>query len=182
MARITRHWLSFYHRNEAANWDIPIYKLMSIVLIVALNSRSGDVSLSSRYIGNEYLHWKDVHIQVPPDSTDLKEIEIRVVLRYSKAKKDVLQDDIIKHFTLIQNVNYLHVCPIVWILIHALRQDLVKDGPRLEGVLEHARKYNGCIIEWTEPDYPVLAAISLGSGLRQCDPASPASSYQPSIR
>lgn len=51
----------------------------------------------------------------------------------------MLQDDVVKYLRPLDDVQYVHMCPIALLLTHALRNGLVH-GTTLEEVLDNAMK------------------------------------------
>ena len=71
--------------NGTFNWDITVYKTLSIVLISTLGARSGDVALSTNY-GVEYLRYEHIRIVRLEDDGE-ESIGMHIDLQYQKGHK-----------------------------------------------------------------------------------------------
>jgi hypothetical protein len=71
-ARIARYptfhcntaWLKHWLDQSSISWDITISKLLSIVLIVSLGCRGGDVARSQLYQGSQHVAFKDIDMRL----------------------------------------------------------------------------------------------------------------------
>jgi hypothetical protein len=71
MSRMSMAWLKHHCQNGSGNWDIAIYKLMSVVLVTGLEYRSGDVARSRGYLGTEYLQHRHIELVLEGDEAVL---------------------------------------------------------------------------------------------------------------
>lgn len=54
--------LSLHIQHSTNNWDIPIAKCISVVLVASLSARSGDVAWSNLYKAQEHLRYHQIHL------------------------------------------------------------------------------------------------------------------------
>lgn len=66
------------------SWDCTISKTLSIVLLGALGSRGGDITLSQGYKNVECLRWEHIHIKLKPGT---QKLSMRITLAYEKGHK-----------------------------------------------------------------------------------------------
>lgn len=83
--RMCRSWLIDALENGTKSWEVTISRLLSIVLMAACGSRSGEIGRSSKYTGYECICWKDVDIRF--DSHN--EMVCRITLRFEKKERCV---------------------------------------------------------------------------------------------
>ncbi|KAI8266830.1 hypothetical protein K4K58_009154 [Colletotrichum sp. SAR11_239] len=69
--------------NGSYSWDATILRVLSILVPAALGARSGDVSRSHYYKGDEYTKWEDVYIRLNDDGLMFGSI----ILKYTKGAK-----------------------------------------------------------------------------------------------
>ncbi|OQD77494.1 hypothetical protein PENDEC_c002G00680 [Penicillium decumbens] len=156
LSRMTRGFLAHNH-SQRPNWNVVVAKMLSITLIAALGCRAGDVTLSAGYT-DQFLRYSDIALYVDGRTATFHNIEATFTLRYVKGKKISKNDYIQRYFGPLRDVD-THVCPIVWLLVHALRNKLVF-GDSLQQVLERAIARPDHLVEWVQPSYPVLAAFT----------------------
>ena len=72
--------------NGTFNWDITVYKTLSIVLISTLGARSGDVALFTNYDGAEYLRYEHIRLVRLEDDGE-RSIGMHIELQYRKGHK-----------------------------------------------------------------------------------------------
>jgi hypothetical protein len=172
VSRMTKAWLNHHLRFGARNWDLVIAGLLSIVLVTGVGMRVGDVTRSSAYDGLEYVKYKDIQLKVVGEAK-LSNIKARITLSYMKGMKDTLNMDGVFYLRpLEEHTNEGHMCVISVLLIHALRQGMVR-GSTLSEVLENAIAAPDSCIIWTFPDRPVLPAI-ISNKTRRVDLEKPA--------
>ncbi|GAB7344498.1 hypothetical protein MBLNU457_2332t1 [Dothideomycetes sp. NU457] len=123
-----------------------------------MRGSAGDVAVSSHYGPDKCVRWKDLHLRLDgARGPTIANLRLTVTLRYCKGSKDVQHEDRIVHFEPLMGTDNAFADPILYILIHALRNALVK-GSSIDDVLQRAHERGGTI-QWTLPDYPLLPAI-----------------------
>lgn len=165
-----RAFLAYFLENGTYNFDLVISKCLSIVLISSLGARSGDIGRSEGYTDKEFMAYKDIQLYFPVDAgPESKFSDLRAIftIRYAKGKKQSLQDDVVKYLRPLDDVQYVHMCPIALLLTHALRNGLVH-GTTLEEVLDNAMKQPDRRVMWKFPDRPVLVSFEWHDGPRRC--------------
>lgn len=178
LSRMVRAYLEHFMKNGTLNFDVIIYKCFSVVFISSLGCRSGDVSRTRGYTGTEYMTYRDIELFLPNNvrpEPDFSELRATVTMRYLKGKKQTLNDDTVRYLRPLDDVQYIHVCPIALLMVHTLRNGLVY-GNTVEEVLQDAAKQSDKRVRWKYPDRPVLCSIS--SGPHRCDLASVTATHQ----
>lgn len=163
LSRMVRVFLEHHIQNGALNFDVVMSKCLSVVLIAALGSRSGDVARSDGYKGTEYMQYRHIELYLeagagrdhPPR---FKDLHATITLEYVKWYKDRPNESTVKYFRPLDTQS-IHVCPIAILLVHALRNGLVY-GTTLEEVLDHTAAQPDLHVRWKYPDRPVLTAFA----------------------
>lgn len=158
LSRLVSSYLSHNIKHGSLNWDIPIAKCLSLVLISALGARSGDVFRSMHYKGQEYLQWRHVRLHLVGSQPSLANVRATITLQYQKFHKIADNEETEYYLSPLGTTEHNHMCPIAWLLVHALRHSLVADET-LQGVLDRAFARSDRRIEWLYPNRPVLAAF-----------------------
>ena len=153
-----QRFLDYHHENGCWNWDVIIYKCLSIVLTTALGARCGDVGLSNQYKGCEFLAWKRIRIMLEGDPL-FANLTMEIVLEFEKLHKDSRNEETTFYFKPLEDSACRHMCPIHLLLVHALRHGLV-EATRLDELLFKMHETPTKPLAWKFPDYPVLSAIS----------------------
>jgi hypothetical protein len=201
LSKIGLKWLQYNLDHGCLNWDVPIYQLMSIALMSALNCRAGDIGRSALYTALEYLSWRDIRILVDesaPNNHDddlflpssasehrneresvglvISGFTARFELRFRKAEKTERNVDGVIHLSTLNSSHHQQICPITLLLVHAMRHELVR-GKSLEEVATIAQQSPSKEVQWLKPDAPVLTAINI-SPKCSLDLSHPASTRQ----
>jgi hypothetical protein len=92
------------------NWDVAIYRLMSVVLITALGCRGGDAARSRGYSGIEYLQYRHVELVLEGDA-NIYNIHARITLEYPKGSKDVRHENLVCHLRPLEDDQLAYMCP-----------------------------------------------------------------------
>ena len=160
--RIVTSYIHDAIRQGSLSWDVVVYKILSIILMSTLGVRAGDAVRSSYYFGNEFLRWGAITIKFRSTSIKplLEDLVLQIVIEYEKGAKNRPAKNRVALFDFLTMPEDNIVCPIKWILIHALRHGLIKATvPSLEAVLQETWGRNDRTIQWTQPQWPVLTAI-----------------------
>ena len=160
LSRLVSSLLSHKIQHGSINWDIQIAKCLSVVLISALGARSGDVTRSNHYTGQEFLQWRHVHLHIVGDQPVLANVRATITLEFQKGHKIADNEEMQYNLSPLGSAEHNHMCPIAWLLVHALRHSLVADET-LQDVLDRAFARTDRQIEWLYPNRPVLAAFSM---------------------
>ena len=177
LSRLVSSYLSHNIKHGSLNWDITIAKCLSLVLISALGARSGDVARSLHYKGQEYLQWRHVQLHLVGSQPSLANVRATITLQYQKFHKIADNKEAVYYLSPLGTAEHNHMCPIAWLLVHALRHSLVADET-LQGVLDRAFARSDRQIEWLYPERPVLAAFDQKLALH-IDLDRPATVHQP---
>jgi hypothetical protein len=164
------------------NFDTIIAKCLSVVLVSSLGCRGGDVMRSREYHGTEYLQYQ--HIELTLDAgmePAFENLRAIITLDYTKGSKLTRNKSVVKYLRPLDDVQFIHVCPIALLLIHALRHGLVY-GTTIEEVLNHTAAQTDLQVKWTRPDLPVLPAFS-SDGIRcELDHVAPTKQLNNTVR
>jgi hypothetical protein len=118
------------------------------------------------------------HIEMVLEGNELKfeNLKARIVVEFGKGNKDLLntENEIFLHP--LSDPRQRHMCPLTWLLVHALRHGLVR-GSTIQEVLQHAIDAADSNVIWLYPDRPVLAAFNSKS-TRELDLSKPAGTAQ----
>jgi len=171
LSRMTRAFVEHNLTYIPRGWDTVVSKLFGITLIAALGCRGGDVALSSGY-RTQFMRWSDIELVVegPTANPDLDNLKATITIRYAKGKKNSMNDDLVRYLSPLRAQD-IHVCPLAWLLVHALRHGLVH-GQTLNQVLDRALTKPDHRIEWVHPTYPVLPAFTANGSVKLRSPAS----------
>jgi predicted transcriptional regulator len=178
LSRLVSTFLSHTVVYGTNNWDITIAKCLSVVLVAALGARSGDVARSSLYKGQEYLQYRHIALYIDKAHSGrptLADLRATITLEFQKGHKTANNEETDKYLSPLGH-QQSHMCPIAWILVHALRHSLVA-GTTLQDVLDHASARSDHQVKWLYPSRPVLAAIALTPS-RHVDLEKPADAKQ----
>lgn len=159
LSRMVRVFLQHCVRNGALTFDLVISKCLSVVLVAALGSRSGNVARANGYRGTEYVQYRHVELYLEAGSgCGFQDLRATVTLEYTKGHKDSGNQSVVRYLRPL-DADSIHVCPIALLLVHALRHGLVH-GTTLEEVLAHTAARPDLHVEWKYPERPVLTAVS----------------------
>jgi hypothetical protein len=177
LSRMVTEYLKHFIAKGCCSWDVIVAKCLSITLVAALGARAGDVSRSNGYHNDEFLQWGHIRLYVDAESdvANFHDLRAVVTLKFMKGAKDTHGEDSVYYLRPLDDADS-HVCPIVWLLIHALRNGLVL-AKTLPDVLNQALSRPDHAVEWTNPCYPVLSSFARDRP-RRCDLVKPASPYQ----
>ncbi|KAG4428859.1 hypothetical protein IFR05_015662 [Cadophora sp. M221] len=145
--------------SRTRSWDVTITKILSIILLGALGARCGDLTLSTGYKNVEYLQWKHIQIKLRP-GTEHK-LTMRITLRYQKEEKNDPSSNRVVDIDELDLAQDNALCPVKWLLIHALRHGLVQSQSFEDLVYRASRRLDGTVV-WTYPEYPVLTSLRKG--------------------
>lgn len=172
LSQMVRAFLEHYLDKGCVSWDIIVAKCLAVTLVGALGCRSGDLALSPKYENLECLLFRHIQLTIEGETTNLRNVRGVITLESTKGFKDVRNADVVHYLRPLDETESQHVCPIIWLLVHALRNGLVY-GNTLPEVLDRAFIRPDRLIEWTQPTLPVLPAFTHDSSIR-CDLAKPA--------
>lgn len=176
LSRMVLKFLQHHHEVGIGNWDIVIARCLAATLVSAVAGRSGDVARTGKYKGMEYLQWRHIKMSLPHGSSpSFAHIEASITLASVKGYKDVRNAETVRYIRPL--TESLHMCPLSWMIVHALRQGLVY-GTTLAEVLAHTFQRPDRTIEWRHPDFPVLPLFDNRDNLRRCALSRPASTKQ----
>lgn len=162
LARMTSETLQHYIQNGTGNWDTIVARVLSVVLTASMGARAGDVARTALWKGKEYLQWQ--HIELVLDENDggrpsFLDLRAHITLESTKGYKDTKNHSVEKYMRPLEDEKYRHVCPVTWLLIHALRHGLVR-GTSIEQVLSDAAARNDRKVVWIHPEWPVCAGFN----------------------
>ena len=83
-----KHW----HVHDCWNWDVIVFKCLSVVLISSMSCRSWDVTRVSEYVDLEYLKWRNVKIYGEGAAT-YANLRAIITLEYEKGQKDTMNKE-----------------------------------------------------------------------------------------
>ncbi|KAI6788227.1 hypothetical protein KC361_g9166 [Hortaea werneckii] len=158
LSRLVSSFLAHKIQHGTHNWDIQIAKCLSLVLVAALGARSGDVSRSHRYTGQQFLQYRHINLHLVGSQPILANLRATITLEFCKNHKLADNEETQYYFSPLGKVEHNHMCPIAWLLVHALRHSLVADAS-LQDVLNRAFARTDRQVEWLYPSRPVLASI-----------------------
>ena len=150
-------------------------KVLSLILQAALGSRAEDVTRAYRYSGPEHLSWKHIQIKLVVAPGGSEQWAAEVTLAYTKSYKDDLSMARTHEFYSDSEPDHLIVCPILWLLVLALRTGAVAQTSYHDLCRDIKRTENKLFI-WATPERPVLLAFGVAGC--QLDMTKPASSRQ----
>jgi hypothetical protein len=137
---------------------------------------------SRGYHGTEYLQYQ--HIELTLDAgmePTFENLRAIITLDYTKGRKLTRNKSIVRYLRPLDDVQFIHVCPIALLLIHALRHGLVY-GTTIEEVLNHTAAQTDLRVKWTRPELPVLPAFS-ADGIRcELDHVAPVQQLNDTVR
>ncbi len=85
---MAQSWLQDALVNGTNWWDITILSLLSIVMMSALDCRSGDMIRASGYRGNEYMRFEHITLKLAGDgSARFENLVALVPIAYQKGQK-----------------------------------------------------------------------------------------------
>jgi len=163
-SRLVQEYLAHFRKCGTSSWSRTIARALSIVLVVACASRAGDITRSQLYKALEYTKYRDMVITLG-EGDSLLDLQAVLTLTHVKEYKDKVNMDRVLYFSTMRNPKYLHMCPILMLLTHALRHGLVR-GSSIEEVLQHTVNSRSRTVEWLFPERPVLAAFQRGTGVQ----------------
>ncbi|KAH7398061.1 hypothetical protein BKA64DRAFT_673464 [Cadophora sp. MPI-SDFR-AT-0126] len=141
------------------SWDVTIAKVLSIILLGVLGARCGEPSVSQGYMGVEYLRWEHIWLKLKPGTKD--KLTMRITLMYEKGDRDDSSSNRVVDIDALDSAQDNALCPVKWLLIHAMRHGLVQ-GQNLDDIMTRAASRVDKTVVWSHPQYPVLASIKKG--------------------
>ena len=106
------------------------------------------------------MQWQ--HIELVLDHNDsgpsFLDFRAHITLDSTKGDKDMRNHSVEKYMRPLEDEKYRHVCPVTWLLIHALRHGFVR-ATSIEQVLSDAAARNDRKVVWIHPEWPVCAAF-----------------------
>lgn len=165
---IIRRNLDADMRDGTVSWDRAVSRILILTMLTAFGSRAGDIDLSKGYT-HQFFRFEDVTIYIEDNKLALlSSLAMRTELKYTKNfKSNARPNEEFTHFLRASTAPHLrHMCPILWLLAHALRHDLVEsDGLHtIRGVLQVANRRIDRTVIWKQPRAPVLCASVASSG------------------
>ena len=157
-----RAFLEHFHTYGCLSWDIVVAKCLSVVPVASLGCRSGDVTGSNGYTGFEYMQWRQIDLLYEGEPKTLN-LRATVTLKVQKGYKDTRNQEFLRYSRPLGDLSSRHVCPIAWIMVHALRDGSVSDSI-LNEVLDDATTTQGLRAKQKSPDLPVLSAFARKPG------------------
>ncbi|KAK7924686.1 hypothetical protein PG985_006740 [Apiospora marii] len=165
-------WLETAIKEGCLSWDHVLIKLLGVLLQASCSSRSGDIARTTLYKGTECLCYKYLELKFKPgsrqagDLDDVQKLTLKATLEYTKGNKHrVNEDPLVVFIDPMDDVKHNAVCVIKMLLVVALRLGRVKYDT-IEQVLAHASERHDGVIQWTDPEAPVLSTMSGGGALR----------------
>ena len=162
LSRMIWVFLEHFHAYGCLSWDIAVAKCLSVVPVASLGCRSGDVTGSNGYTGFEYMQWRHIDLLYEGEPKYLN-LRATVTLKVQKGYKDTRNQEFLRYSRPLGDLSSQHVCPIAWIMVHALRDGSVS-GSILNEVLDDATTTQGLRAKQKSPDLPVLSAFARKPG------------------
>ena len=79
-------WLQETLAEGCQSWDVRISKLLSVVMMGALDCRVGDLTRSGHYKGEEYIQWRHIEITIRGER-ELQNLNAKATIAYEKGHK-----------------------------------------------------------------------------------------------
>ncbi|KAG8533760.1 uncharacterized protein KY384_001501 [Bacidia gigantensis] len=155
------------------NWDITLYRVMSLVVYSATAARAGDLSTDTANANAgilTYLMYQDIAMRFIPGGSELKDLFCQITMRGQKGSKTNEHANRTVVCKALDDTNNNVLCPINMILITALRQGNVF-GTNIDEVLRLARKRRDKTSLWHHPERPVFCQMTNASLLAVDKPA-----------
>ena len=128
LSRLVSSFLTHTIQQGTRNWYLPIAKCLSVVLVAALGARPGDVARSYLYTGQEYLRFRNIHLHVVGTEATFANLRATITLEFQRGFEEKQNAETEHFLTPVTTPEHLHMCPLIWPLIHALRHSLVAGG------------------------------------------------------
>ncbi|KFY59512.1 hypothetical protein V496_05667, partial [Pseudogymnoascus sp. VKM F-4515 (FW-2607)] len=155
------------------NWDKPIQRALSILLISALSCRSGDIMTSTRDTQKiPFLCYNDITVKLV-GGDGLENLEAEVLIRNEKKKKHNPQKNRTVRLRVLTDHRDGILCPIKMIIVSAMRLGAISDTT-IEGVLGSIRCRQDKTLQWANGrgEKPVLCAFDQSTNLVLIDKAA----------
>jgi len=159
VSRLLRTFLERAVHRGTPNWDVVLAKCLSIVLVSALGVRSGDLARSYGYRGDEYLQYRHIELYLDSPEPLFTNLRAKITVEFAKGHKSTRNVEQIYYLSPLVENHQRHVCPITFLLVHALRHSLV-EGATLEDILQTAAQRSDRTVRWLFPNRPVLVAFT----------------------
>lgn len=156
------------------NWTVTVMRVLQIVLQAAVAARAGDLGQSTAYTGQEYVQWADISLKWSADLAGAIPWEALITLRHTKNLKNDGRRNLTHRLGMIETCP--HICPISWIIVHALRTGAV-DCRSIRELEAQARSSRGNYVRWLHPTGPVFGRIGRGHGSLDLTPSAVASGF-----
>lgn len=108
------------------------------------------------------MQWNHIEVYFDTQSLPLRLHDARAViaLEFEKGSKRVRNDRRFVTLTYLDQ-DLEHMCPVTWLLIHALRNDMITGSPTsLHELLDLTAQAPEHRVQWKHPSYPVFAALN----------------------
>jgi hypothetical protein len=159
LSRMAKAWLDHYTKYGAVNWDITIARLLGVVLTASISGRCGDVARTLLYKGAEYMQYRHVELMVTGDrEARIENLKAHITVEFSKGLKDCPNMNLEYELHPLNDPKQYYMCPILLLLVHALRHGLVY-GTTIQEVLDHAIGSVDSKVVWLFPERPILASF-----------------------
>jgi len=87
LEKMSRSWLRLGLDVGCKSWDVHLQKLLSVVILSALGTRSGELALSVHYT-EEYMRWEHISLKLGKGGRNtIDDVEATVLLCFEKGKK-----------------------------------------------------------------------------------------------
>jgi len=108
------------------------------------------------------MQYRHIQLWIEGDTPSFANLRAQVTLAYNKGHKQAHNAHSTRSIRPLNEAHNTHMCPIAWLLTHALRHSLV-EGSTLQQVLDAAFMRSDRTVVWLYPRRPVLAAFRAGN-------------------
>lgn len=127
-------------------------------------------SLLEHFLSKGTISWDYAKLYIDKHTAEFQNLRAKFTIVVAKGHKGQYEDNFDQYMSPLPDEN-AYVCPIVWLMAHALRNGLVV-GSTLQEVLDHTFARPDRRVQWTQPFYPVLCVRGNSATLKLDQPAS----------
>ncbi|KAL2283132.1 hypothetical protein FJTKL_10229 [Diaporthe vaccinii] len=158
LCRICQAWFTRHLAFGCVSWDLPISKILPLVLMAATATRAGDITRANGYTGPEYLRWEHVELVLESDKPDINQMVAHITIAYEKGSKNLQNIDKVVVVEALDGVQQNIACPIKLLVIHGLRTGHIAH-PSIKSLLDSLLLTPSRKVQWINASDPIIPAL-----------------------
>lgn len=170
LSRFASKYLQYFLKNGCRRWDVITAEILNVLLVSANSGRGGDLALSRAYkpTSRKFLAYRHLRLSLEGGDT-IEHLVLRVDLHFLKGDKQTEGARSHKSFEVIKDPALFSSDPVLWLIIHVLRNGLVR--AKSLGELDDMAKDPQKKSHWTNGTWPVICQSAKAFSLLLHQPA-----------